>query len=136
MRVSVYFRGDRGGDYNHDGEDYEDERNLAAPHFEPTIHAQPKVDSVADFPHLEGAKGPAPLPVMNGGSHANSSIAQKVALASGKNVINKQKDSAGGGRQGPRWNAKVTGSSRHDEEFPALGPDEEGLPAPRYVFLN
>lgn len=89
---------------------------MSQPYFEPTIHEKPKVDSVADFPMLDGAAA-AMLPAATNGntqtsaSGSSSSIAQKVALSSGLNV--------GGlvGGQGPKWNAR----SRQDEEFPALG---------------
>ncbi|XP_035700499.1 E3 ubiquitin-protein ligase ZNF598 isoform X4 [Folsomia candida] len=107
-------RRERGGDH---GEEEIDD--VPRPVFEPPLHPQPKVDSVADFPMLEGAAAARVLlPVTNGSSHANSSIAQKVALSSGRNVINKQSGSGGGG---PKWNAK----SRQDEEFPALGLNDQ-----------
>ncbi|ODN04636.1 putative zinc finger protein [Orchesella cincta] len=75
-------------------------------------------ESVQDFPTLEGAAPPTVLPVTsNGTGHStNSSIAQRLALKSGLNVA---ASTAAPGR--PNWNAKVSGASKLDEEFPALG---------------
>jgi hypothetical protein len=88
------------------------------PIFEPPIAPKPKVDSVSEFPLLEGAVGGSPLPTSTG---PMGSIAQKVALTSGKNVSSSSSSSS----KPPKWNAKVTGSSRHDEEFPALGLSDQ-----------
>lgn len=76
-------------------------------------------ESVQDFPTLEGAAPSSVLPVTvtnNGTGHTNSSIAQRLALKSGLNVTSAV---APGGK--PNWNAKVSGASKMDEEFPALG---------------
>jgi len=74
-------------------------------------------ESVQDFPTLEGAAPSSVLSVAsNGASTPNSSIAQRVALKSGLNVAT---STTAPGK--PNWNAKVSGASKLDEEFPALG---------------
>lgn len=80
---------------------------------------QVNTESVQDFPSLEGAAPSAALlpPTTNQtGPATNSSIAQRLALKSGLNVSTTV--SAPGK---PNWNAKVSGASKLDEEFPALG---------------
>lgn len=59
------------------------------------------------------------MPVATNGATGpvNSSIAQRLALKSGLNVSTA---SVGPGGK-PNWNAKVSGASKLDEEFPALG---------------
>lgn len=105
---------DRDGDYQED----------AAPVREilpPPPPAKPvNTESVQDFPTLEGAAPATVLPITSNGAasgQSNSSIAQRLALKSGLNVS--ASSSAAPGR--PNWNAKVSGASKLDEEFPALG---------------
>lgn len=97
----------------------------------PPVPAPPKVntESVQDFPSLGGAVPSAVLTASsNGTGPPNSSIAQRLALKSGLNVST---SSSAPGK--PNWNAKVSGASKMDEEFPALGGPSNSRPKPSSI---
>ncbi len=100
----------------------------------PPPPAPPKVntESVQDFPSLGGAVPSAVLPASsNGTGPPNSSIAQRLALKSGLNVST---SSSAPGK--PNWNAKVSGASKMDEEFPALGGPSNSRPKPSSTYTS
>ncbi|CAL8122875.1 unnamed protein product [Orchesella dallaii] len=128
-RRSRRFRdGPRQTQRNRDG--MENEESLFAYETPPAVPPSKPVntESVQDFPTLEGAAPSTVLPVTsNGTGHStNSSIAQRLALKSGLNVASTASTAAPGR---PNWNAKVSGASKLDEEFPALGGPTRSNPS-------
>lgn len=100
------------------------------PTFEPHI-SQRKIDteSAVDFPSL--VEQPASANT-NGASSSQvgSSIAQNLALKSGKNVSGPGNQKATGASSSrATWNAKVTGQNKMAEEFPSLNGDDTDLRA-------
>lgn len=67
----------------------------------------------------------------NGTGPPNSSIAQRLALKSGLNVST---SSSAPGK--PNWNAKVSGASKMDEEFPALGGPSNSRSRPSSTYTS